>query len=85
MTRSGTVIFPKVTPREFIVIDQGSLNEGRLAVMNFKFNGQLKHYALLRPWRMGGAMLYRYVECMSLGEVLNGDESTWAVRRWNKP
>lgn len=85
MTRSGTIVFPKVTPREFIIIDQKSLNEGRLAVMNFKFNGKLEHYALLRPMPMGGIMLYRYGECWSLGEILAGVESTPAVPRWNKP
>lgn len=85
MTLSGTVIFPKVSPREFIVIDQESLNEGRLAMMNFMSNGKLKSYALLRPWRMGGAMLYRKVECMSLEEVLEGDESRWADEELNEP
>ncbi|GAM35787.1 hypothetical protein TCE0_017f04381 [Talaromyces pinophilus] len=85
MTRAGTIVFPKVNLREFIVIDQESLNEGRLAVMNFKFNGQLENYALLRPIPMGKAMLHLYLEGWSVGEVLNGEESNWAARRWNKP
>jgi hypothetical protein len=62
MTRSGTVIFPEVTPREFIVIDKERLNEGRLAAMNFKSNGQLEHYILMRPVPLSDAMLYRRVQ-----------------------
>jgi hypothetical protein len=85
MTRAGTIVFPKVNLREFIVIDQESLNEGRLALMKFKFNGQLENYALLRPMPMGKAMLHLHLEGWSVREVLNGEELDWAARRWNKP
>lgn len=84
MTRSGTVIFPNVTWQEFFVLDEKSLSEGRVVVMNFKCNGQIHCHQPLRPMSLSPIMLFRNVKCWSLDELLGWD-STWGRPSNNEP
>ena len=61
MTRAGRVIFPNVSWQDFTVLDQKSLNDGRVALMNFKYDGQVKTRARLLPPSMASVMAYAHV------------------------
>lgn len=81
MTRAGRVIFPNMGWPDFTVIDEQSLNDGRVAVMNFECNGQVKRWARLRPYSLASIMAY----CHVLGHALEEHISPFGNTLGNDP
>lgn len=84
MTRTGRVIFPHIWWQDFTVIDQKSLNDGRVLLMNFKYDGQVKTRARLLPQSMTKVMMYRHVLGHHLEEHI-GRHGSHGHPIWNGP
>lgn len=90
MTSSGTVIFNNDDyaggrAEEFIVIDQDSLNTGRVAVITFKCNGDFREHAILLPWTLTPIVSERKIRGRFYEEILSIEEGYWIYDRLNKP
>jgi hypothetical protein len=55
MKRDGTAFFSNTGT--WFVIDQSGLDTGRIAVVDFKPNGQVANLIRLRPWNLPGLLL----------------------------
>ncbi|PYH89741.1 hypothetical protein BO71DRAFT_336019, partial [Aspergillus ellipticus CBS 707.79] len=60
ITRVGTVVFPRIDAREIVVIDNNSLSDGYLLLVNFAPNGRANHQVRIRPFRLAPLMMLRY-------------------------
>jgi hypothetical protein len=68
-----------------MVINQDSLNEGRVALMTFKSNREVADYAMLLPWNASHIMERRIGLCWGFDELLDPEEFIASSDHLNEP
>ncbi|GIK03451.1 hypothetical protein Aspvir_007522 [Aspergillus viridinutans] len=69
MTRSGTVVFANGAGYTWFVIDQTGLETGRMALVEYASNGDIKASTLRRPWNMEQVMSFGQILGRSVSEL----------------
>ncbi|KAJ5918123.1 hypothetical protein N7454_010498 [Penicillium verhagenii] len=83
MTRSGTVVFPRLDEHAYFVIDNQSCQDGRLRLLIFGPNGQIINQARMTPFTIGPLTLLRHTLGHSWDELF--EERPDMDPRWNQP
>ncbi|GJP90616.1 hypothetical protein CBS115989_10191 [Aspergillus niger] len=69
MTRQGTVVFADGPDLTWFVIDAPGLATGRLTLVEYGSNGDVRVSTLRRPWNMGQTMTFEQVLGKDLDEI----------------
>ncbi|GKZ56347.1 hypothetical protein AnigIFM49718_001592 [Aspergillus niger] len=69
MTRQGTVVFADEPDLTWFVIDAPGLATGRLTLVEYGSNGDVRVSTLRRPWNMGQTMTFEQVLGKDLDEI----------------
>ncbi|KAE8549114.1 hypothetical protein EYB25_007629 [Talaromyces marneffei] len=86
MTRFGTVVFPyEFSNKIYTVIDQDNLNQGRVAVMTFKPNGETGEYANVLPWNLADMINFYYGLGRPCHRLFDTNDIPFTARYLNKP